>query len=62
MTHLKQRSAKEIFDVWALDHHADGMEQSHWISVREAFQKIPSSGGNYLEIGFGTLCTWGTCL
>ena len=50
---LSKRTAKEIFDSWALDYHADGMEKSHWQSVRQAFDKIPESCGNYLEIGFG---------
>ena len=50
---MHRRTAKDVFDDWALDYHADGMEKSHWQSVQEAFQIIPDSDGNYLEIGFG---------
>ncbi len=47
------KSAKDVFDQWAQDYHADGMEKGHWKSVMEAFQFISESQGNYLEIGFG---------
>ncbi len=48
-----KRTAREVFDNWAIDYHADGMEKSHWESVKEAFRMIPQSRGNYLELGFG---------
>ena len=47
------RTAKEIFEAWGGDHHADGMENEHWPRVREMFQLIPPSDGDYLEIGVG---------
>ncbi|MBN1783317.1 class I SAM-dependent methyltransferase [bacterium] len=50
---MKKKSAKDIFDTWALDYHAEGMEKGHWQSVSRAFREIPESDGNYLEIGFG---------
>lgn len=46
-------TAKDIFDQWALDHHAEGMEKGHWKRVKQAFELIPASQGNYLEIGIG---------
>lgn len=49
----KNRNAREVFNSWALDYHAEGMEKGHWESVREAFTMIPESDGNYLEIGIG---------
>jgi len=48
-----QRNAEQVFDEWALDYHAEGMEKGHWNSVKAAFELIPSSSGNYLEIGVG---------
>jgi len=36
-----------------LDYHAEGMEKGHWQRVKQAFKFIPSSPGNYLEIGIG---------
>ncbi|MCD6115765.1 class I SAM-dependent methyltransferase [bacterium] len=47
------RTAKELFDQWAVDYHADGMEQGHIQSVKEAFKLIRPSQGNYFEVGFG---------
>jgi SAM-dependent methyltransferase len=47
------RSAEQVFDEWALDYHAPGMEDEHWPSVREAFDLIADSDGLYLEIGVG---------
>lgn len=47
------RSAREVFDDWAVDYHADGMETDHWPSVREAFQAVEPSDGVYLEVGVG---------
>jgi len=50
---VKTKSVKDVFDSWAQDSHAEGMEQSHWFSVKQAFKTIPQSAGNYLEIGVG---------
>ena len=50
---MKKRMAQQVFDEWARDYHADGMEDSHRQSVRLAFRNIPRSSGNYLEIGIG---------
>jgi ubiquinone/menaquinone biosynthesis C-methylase UbiE len=47
------RSAREVFDDWALDYHAEGMEEDHRPSVEEAFELIQPSSGKYLEIGVG---------
>lgn len=52
MTELN-RNARDVFNEWALDYHAEGMEKGHWRSVSEAFSLIPASDGNYLEIGIG---------
>ncbi|MEJ2628821.1 MAG: class I SAM-dependent methyltransferase [bacterium] len=52
MKHNKS-SVKKIFDKWALDYHAEGMEKGHWKRVKQAFKLIPSSQENYLEIGIG---------
>jgi len=49
----RKETAQQIFDRWAVDYHADGMENSHWQSVRQVFRNIPQSNGNYLEIGIG---------
>jgi SAM-dependent methyltransferase len=48
-----RRTAEEVFDRWALDYHAPGMEDEHWPSVKEAFELIPESNGLYLEVGVG---------
>jgi len=42
-----------VFDRWARDHRASGMERGHWPVVRQAFELIPGMNGNYLEIGIG---------
>ncbi len=47
------KSVKKIFDQWALDHQADRMAKGHWQRVKQAFDLIPPSQGNYLEIGIG---------
>lgn len=47
------KSAEEVFDRWALDYHAPGMEDDHRTSVMEAFELIPESSGVYLEVGVG---------
>lgn len=44
---------QQVFDQWALDTRADGMERCHRASVSRAFSLIPESGGHYLEIGTG---------
>ncbi len=47
-------SVRCVFDTWARDHHASGMEGRHRVSVSEAFAHIPDQpGGRYLEIGVG---------
>ena len=47
------KNARDVFNTWALDYHAEGMEKGHWNSVRKAFEMIPDSDGSYLEIGVG---------
>ena len=47
------KKVQKVFDSWAQDYHADGMEKSHWTSVKQAFSLIPKNNGNYLEIGIG---------
>jgi SAM-dependent methyltransferase len=47
------RSAGKVFEEWAGDHRAPGMEKGHWPVVRQAFEPIPEMTGNYLEIGVG---------
>jgi len=49
----KKTTVKDIFDQWALNHHAEGMEKGHWQRVKQAFELIPPSQDNYLEIGIG---------
>ncbi len=44
------RTAEEVFDDWALDYHAHGMEDEHWPSMHEAFRLIPESSGHCLGI------------
>ena len=47
------KSAREVFDNWAKNHRADGMEREHWETVQQAYNLIPESKGNYLEVGAG---------
>jgi len=47
------KSARDVFDNWARDHRADGMEREHWETVEQAYNLIPESKGNYLEVGVG---------
>ena len=47
------KSAQEVFDSWALDYHASGMEKGHWPSVMEALNSISPQDGRYLEVGVG---------
>ena len=49
----KNRPAREVFDDWASDYHADGMEREHWNAVNRAFSWIAPGSGNYLEVGVG---------
>jgi SAM-dependent methyltransferase len=49
------RSCREVFNDWARDHHAAGMEKGHWPAVQEAFREVSfSTEGDYLEIGVGS--------
>ncbi|MGD8413036.1 MAG: class I SAM-dependent methyltransferase [Candidatus Latescibacterota bacterium] len=47
------KTAKEVFEAWGNDYHADGMETEHWPRVRRIFDLIPPSDGDFLEIGVG---------
>jgi SAM-dependent methyltransferase len=47
------RTAKEVFDDWARDHHADGMERHHRPRVEQAWQALGPQTGDYLEVGVG---------
>lgn len=47
------KSTRELFEAWGKDEHADGMASHHWRTVKQAFDLIPDSDGNYLEIGVG---------
>jgi trans-aconitate methyltransferase len=47
------RSAREIFNEWSRDDHADGMEREHWPTVSQALSRIPEQAGKYLEVGVG---------
>lgn len=47
------RTAREVFDDWARDHHADGMERHHRPRVEQALAGITVRDGNYLEVGVG---------
>jgi SAM-dependent methyltransferase len=42
-----------LFDKWAQDDHAEGMEIEHWPTVKQAIELLPPVHGNYLEIGIG---------
>jgi SAM-dependent methyltransferase len=47
------KTAKDVFEAWGGDYHADGMETEHWPRVRQIFDLIEASDGNYLEVGVG---------
>jgi SAM-dependent methyltransferase len=47
------KTAKDVFEAWGRDHHADGMETEHWPRVRQVFDLIEPSAGDYLEVGVG---------
>jgi len=53
MAKKHSNTARQLFNKWARNDHARGMERGHWNSVQQAFSHIPESSGNYLEIGFG---------
>jgi SAM-dependent methyltransferase len=43
-----------VFDDWARDYHADGMEKGHRPRVEQAWATLaPREDGDYLEIGVG---------
>lgn len=47
------RTAKDVFDEWGKDDHAEGMEREHWPTVSQALARIPEQAGRYLEVGVG---------
>lgn len=47
------KSARDVFEVWGRDYHADGMETEHWPRVSQIFDLIEPSDGDYLEVGVG---------
>ena len=47
------RTTREVFDEWAQDHHADGMERHHRPRVEQAWKSLPPFDGDYLEVGVG---------
>ena len=53
MSGTYDRTARDVFEAWGKDHHADGMEAEHWPRVRQAFDLIESCDGDYLEVGVG---------
>lgn len=50
---MEKSNAGCVFDEWAGDHRASGMEKGHWPVVSRAFELVPEMPGNYLEIGVG---------
>jgi SAM-dependent methyltransferase len=48
------KTAKDVFEAWGRDYHAEGMETAHWPRVQQIFDLIEPSSGNYLEVGIGT--------
>ena len=48
------KSAKDIFDKWGKAGRGEDMAKRHWPRVKQAFSQLPSSKGNYLEIGVGS--------
>jgi cyclopropane fatty-acyl-phospholipid synthase-like methyltransferase len=48
-----RKTAKDVFEAWGRDYHADGMETEHWPRARQIFDLIEPSDGNYLEVGVG---------
>jgi SAM-dependent methyltransferase len=49
----QEKTAREVFEAWGRDYHADGMETEHWPRVRRMFDLMEASDGNYLEVGVG---------
>jgi len=49
----QHRSTQDVFDDWAQDHHADGMEKHHRPRVEQAWRTLSPGSGDYLEIGVG---------
>lgn len=49
----RSRTAREVFDDWARDYHADGMEKGHRPRVEQAWATIRPQSGDYLEVGVG---------
>jgi len=47
------RTTRDVFDDWARDHHADGMERHHRPRVEQAWRTLKSQTGDYLEVGVG---------
>lgn len=47
------KQAGRVFDKWSRDDRAPGMEKGHWPVVKQAFDLIPETGGDCLEIGVG---------
>jgi trans-aconitate methyltransferase len=50
---MYSKTAREVFDAWAQDYHADGMEQHHAPRVIRALEAMPTPEGAFLEIGVG---------
>lgn len=50
---MDKNPVADLFDKWAQDGHADGMEIEHWPVVKQAIELLPPVQGNYLEIGIG---------
>lgn len=48
-----RRTTREVFDDWARDHHADGMERHHRPRVEQAWRTLGQQTGDYLEVGVG---------
>ncbi|AKJ64828.1 class I SAM-dependent methyltransferase [Kiritimatiella glycovorans] len=46
-------AAAQLFDHWATGDRARPMWQNHLPRVRQVWQMIPNSDGNYLEVGCG---------
>jgi ubiquinone/menaquinone biosynthesis C-methylase UbiE len=47
------RTTREVFEEWGQTRRADDMADHHWGTVKQAFELISESSGNYLEIGVG---------
>lgn len=47
------KTAKQVFEAWGRDYHADGMETGHWPRVQKVFELIERCDGDYLEVGVG---------